>query len=246
MKFALVNDVRTEPSPGLAGTCDLCGRAMIPKCGRYVRWHWAHQRRSGCDPWHEAETDWHLMWKDCFPPHCQERVHVDKLTGEKHIADVKADSGLVVEVQHSPIAEDEMQSRESFYGNMIWIVDARAVDGYFTLGTSFDLATCNPMSYYLKWLSRSTLLKRWSLARKPVFFDTHVQYSSMPAVQTPSAQHVLWRLLEFDPGDGVGLIAPVRSDWLVEAVLKGESVPLMRCEEEDAWRYRRKMVELVR
>ena len=186
------------------------------------------------------------MWKDCFPPHCQERVHVDKLTGEKHIADVKADSGLVVEVQHSPIAEDEMQSRERFYGNMIWIVDARAVDGYFTLGTSFDLATCNPMSYYLKWLSRSTLLKRWSLARKPVFFDSHVQYSSMPAVQTPSAQHVLWRLLEFDPGDGVGLIAPVRSDWLVEAVLKGESVPLMRCEEEDAWRYRRKMVELVR
>ena len=34
--------------------------------------------------------------------------------------------------------------------------------------------------------------------------------------------------------------------WLVEAVLKGESVPLLRCEEEDAWRYQRKMVELVR
>ena len=69
------------------------------------------------------------MWKNCFPQHCQERVHIDERTGEKHIADVKADSGLVVEVQHSPIAEDEMQSRESFYGDMIWIVDARDLDG---------------------------------------------------------------------------------------------------------------------
>ena len=118
MRFATVNEIRTKPFPGLAETCDLCGRAVIPKCGQYVRWHWAHKRRSGCDPWHEAETDWHLMWKNCFPQHCQERVHVDERTGEKHIADVKADSGLVVEVQHSPIAEDEMQSRESFYGDI--------------------------------------------------------------------------------------------------------------------------------
>ena len=44
------------------------------------------------------------MWKDCFPEQWQETVHVDGRTGERHIADVKADSGLVVEVQHSPIA----------------------------------------------------------------------------------------------------------------------------------------------
>ena len=147
MRFALVNEIRTEPYPGLAGTCNFCGRAMIPKCGRYVRWHWAHKRRSGCDPWHEAETDWHLMWKDCFPQYFQERVNVDERTGERHIADVKADNGLVVEIQHSPISESEMQSREDFYGDMIWIVDARDLSGYFALGTSYDLATCNPMSY---------------------------------------------------------------------------------------------------
>ena len=84
------------------------------------------------------------------------------------------------------------------------------------------------------------------MAWKPVYFDTLVQNASTPDAQTPSAQHVLWRLLEFDPSSGLGLIAPVPSDWLVEAILKGESVPLMRCEEEDAWRYRRRMVELVR
>ena len=184
------------------------------------------------------------MWKDCFPQHSQERVHVDERTRERHIADVKADNGLVVEIQHSPIAESEMQSREDFYGDMIWIVDARDLFGYFALGTSYDLATCNPMSYHFQWLSRSTLLKRWSVARKPVYFDTLIQNSFTPTVQTPSAEHVLWRLLEFSPNDGLGLIAPIRSDWIVQAVLNGDSVPLMRCEKEEAWRYRRELVEV--
>ena len=242
MRFALVNEVRTEPYPGLAGICGCCGRAMIPKCGRYVRWHWAHKRRSSCDPWHETETDWHLMWKDCFPPHCQERVLVDERTGERHVADVKVDNGRVVEIQHSPIAEGEMRSREDFYGDMIWIVDARDVFGYFTLGMSHDLATCDPMSYYLEWIGRSTLLNRWAEARKPVYFDILFQNSSTPKVQTPSAQHLLWRLFDFKPEDGRGFIAPVRSDWLVQAVLDGDSLPLMRCEKKDAWRHRRTMV----
>ena len=244
MRFALVNGVRTEPSPGLAGTCAYCGRAMIPKCGRYVRWHWAHKRRIGCDPWHEGETAWHLMWKDCFPKRWQETLHVDGRTGERHIADVKADSGLVVEVQHSPISADELQSREDFYGDMIWIVDARDLHGYFRLGTSLDLATCDPMSYHFQWYSRSTLLKRWSQARKPVFFDTLIESSFTRHVQTPSREHLLWRLFEFDPEDGLGFIAPVRSDWLVQAVFDGDPVPLARCEEDEAGRYRRQFREV--
>ena len=40
-------------------------------------------------------------------------------------------------------------------------------------------------------------------------------------MQTPSAEHVLWRLLEFDLGDILGFIAPVCSGWLVQAVLNG-------------------------
>lgn len=241
MRFALVNGVRTEPSPGLAGTCAYCGRPMIPKCGRYVRWHWSHKRRTGCDPWHESETDWHILWKDCFPREFQEIVHHDERTGERHIADVRTDNGFIVEVQHSPIPEGEMRSREDFYGDMIWIVDARDLHGWFSLGTSFDLATCDPMAYDFRWLGRSTLLKRWSEARKPVYFDTQLRNSLTGHVMTPSREHLLWRLFLFDPGAGLGLIAPVRSDWLVQAVLNGDSMPLMRCEEEDAWRYRREM-----
>ena len=107
---------------------------MISKCGQYVRWHWAHKARLTCDPWQESETDWHRYWKDAFPMDCQEIVHLDEATNEKHIADVKTPGGVVVEVQHSPIAQEEARSRERFYGNMIWVVDARHLSGWFSVG----------------------------------------------------------------------------------------------------------------
>ena len=239
MRFALVDGNRTEPLSGLAGHCPVCDREMTPKCGRYVRWHWAHKRRSGCDPWHEPETEWHLMWKDCFPKNNQEVVHIDNGTGERHIADVKSASGLVVEVQHSPIAQRELLSREAFYGDMIWIVDARDLAGYFSLGTSHDLATFSPMSYHFRWFSRSSLLKRWSVARKPVYFDIYIPNALTANVKAPSRQLVLWRLFGFDLAKDQGFIAPVGSDALVEAVVNGDPLPLHRCEERDAWRYRR-------
>ena len=165
MRFALVDDDRAEPQPGLTGTCPVCGSDMISKCGGYVRWHWAHKRRFDCNPWSEAETDWHLMWKDGFPSDCQEIVQIDRSTGEKHIADVKTPGEVVVEVQHSPISEDELRSREDFYGDMIWIVDARDVAWL----TSRELVLTEPMAYDFEMLSRSTLMKRWSLSQRSVF-----------------------------------------------------------------------------
>ena len=82
------------------------------------------------------------------------------------------------------------------------------------------------------------MLTRWSEARKPVFFD-------LQPLETPLEEHILWRLLVFNPDDGRGLIALVRMDWLVQAVLDGNSVPLAQCEEEDAWRFRREMVQVL-
>ena len=151
MRFAFVNGVRCEPAPGLYGKCCLCDSDMISKCGQYVRWHWAHKGRTSCDPWHESETDWHRYWKDAFPVEQQEVVHIDARTGEKHIADVKTPGGIVVEVQHSPIAEIEVQSREDFYRKMIWIIDARHLTGWFLVGMSYDLASYSPMTYQIEW-----------------------------------------------------------------------------------------------
>ena len=75
-----------------------------------------------CDHWWENETQWHRDWKNCFPEEWQEVVHFAE-DGEKHIADVKTPSGLVIEFQHSAIKLEEIASREQFYKHMIWIVD---------------------------------------------------------------------------------------------------------------------------
>lgn len=122
MKYALVNERRSEAQPGLIGRCPCCDHATISKCGKIKVSHWAHKGRLMCDKWWENETEWHLKWKNLFPNAWQEIVQISN-TGEKHIADVKTDHGLVVEFQHSSIKSEEIKSREFFYKNMIWIID---------------------------------------------------------------------------------------------------------------------------
>ena len=256
MRLALVNGVRSEPAPNLRGKCCLCGGDMISKCGQYVRWHWAHKARTACDPWHESETDWHRYWKDAFPIDCQEAVHVDRRTGEKHIADVETPGGIVVEVQHSPISDEEARSRERFYEEMIWIVDARHLAGWFRLGMSHELASCHPMTYRIEWRGSSRLLKKWSKSPVHVYFD--VMNSAwkhkgedgrlwlLPReTMIPVEDRVLWRLREFDAAHGTGYIAPVQAEAIVEAVMDGVLPPLHICEEEEDWRYRRSFGDIA-
>ena len=228
---------------------------MITKCGRYVRWHWAHKARITCDPWKESETDWHRYWKDAFPVDCQEVVHIDDRSHEKHIADVRTDSAFVVEVQHSPISEVEARSRENFYRNMIWIVDARHLIGWFSLGMAHDLASCSPMMYRIEWWGSSRLLEKWSKSRVHVYFDVMNSAREYvgddgklwflpPETIVPVEERVLWRLLEYDAANRRGYIAPVQAEVVIEAVMNGEIPPLHECEEDDAWRYRRDFSEV--
>lgn len=124
MEVALVDGVRASPAPGLKGQCQLCGSPAQAKCGPLLRWHWAHAGRRHCDPWMENEGPWHKAWKALFPLGWQEVTAVDE-KGERHTADVKRPDGTVIELQNSPMGIDEMESRETFYGNrMIWIVNA--------------------------------------------------------------------------------------------------------------------------
>ncbi|MBH5371012.1 competence protein CoiA family protein [Bradyrhizobium glycinis] len=58
-----------------------------------------------------------------FPAHFQEYIQHDLKAGERDIADVRTDHGLVLEFQHSHLDEKERAAREQYYGNMIWIVD---------------------------------------------------------------------------------------------------------------------------
>ena len=133
MQFALVNGCRSEAQRGTSGICPDCESAMVPKCGPRVIHHWAHASRKNCDPWWENETDWHREWKNRFPEECREISHTAP-DGEIHRADIKTPTGIVIEVQHSPMTDKERESRESFYKNLIWILDGRRFRTRFYLG----------------------------------------------------------------------------------------------------------------
>ena len=124
LKFSFVNGERLSPFPKGKGSCPVCGNDTHAKCGNVKIWHWAHGSNKICDNWWENETAWHRAWKGYWSDSNQEIVHFNELTGEKHIADVKNDDGLIIEMQNSPISQEELISRELFYGNMIWIVNA--------------------------------------------------------------------------------------------------------------------------
>jgi len=126
MKYALLNKERIEAQKGIkSAICPCCGGIVVPKCGKVKIHHWAHKSKENCDLWWENETKWHRQWKENFPKNNQEVVKIDTNTKEKHIADVETSTGIILEFQHSSISQEEQKSREQFYKNMIWIIDAR-------------------------------------------------------------------------------------------------------------------------
>lgn len=133
MRFALNdNGLRIQPSySGQKATCPLCEGMLIGKCGDIYVWHWQHHRDRECDPWKEHETEWHQMWKKEFPEAWQEVIIEHE--GEKHIADIKTDSGTVIEFQNSPISTSTIEIREDFYINMIWVVNAKQFKNNFKI-----------------------------------------------------------------------------------------------------------------
>lgn len=122
MKYAIVNNEKVEATKGAKGVCPSCGFDLIAKCGELKINHWSHKGNRNCDLWWENETEWHRSWKGNFPKEWQEVVHFDK-SGEKHIADVKTQNGWILEFQHSFINPEERQSRDSFYHQLVWVVD---------------------------------------------------------------------------------------------------------------------------
>lgn len=123
MKFALIENTKTEATKGAKGICPNCGSELVAKCGDFKVNHWAHKGIRNCDPWWETETEWHRTWKGNFSTEWQEIILTDELTGEKHIADIQTPHKLVIEFQHSHLDPIERKKRESFYRKMIWVVD---------------------------------------------------------------------------------------------------------------------------
>lgn len=174
MKFALVNGNKVEATKGANGECPCCGSDLIAKCGELKVHHWAHKGSRKCDKWWENETEWHRSWKNYFPVEWQEIVQFDE-NGEKHIADVKTESGWTLEFQHSFLKSEERQARNDFYSKLVWVVDGtrRPTDKKQfekILNESNRLPTNIPI-IKPHFPDECRLLKEWSIGGSLVFFD---------------------------------------------------------------------------
>lgn len=174
MKFALVNDEKAEATKGAKGLCPSCGSGLIAKCGESKVNHWSHKGNRNCDPWWENETEWHRSWKGEFPKDWQEIVHFDD-SHEKHIADVKTQSGYVLEFQHSFLKPEEHRSRNAFYRKLVWIVDGtrRKTDKLQFQKILEHSASVirEPLIMKVHFPEECRLLKEWHDSNALVFFD---------------------------------------------------------------------------
>ena len=159
MLYGLIEGEKMRAKPRLKAQCPLCQKALIAKCGAIKVWHWAHEAGNYCDEWGEGETKWHKSWKDWFGVDRVEVV-IEKRK-KRHIADIVTKKGVVIEVQHSPIAPQIIEAREKFYGRMIWIVDARSFQANLKIRfRPFILKQLKENTSFL-WRGKETVIENW-------------------------------------------------------------------------------------
>lgn len=122
MIWALVENEKIEAEPGKKGICPICGELVFSKCGEINIWHWSHYNNENCDPWYEPESFWHKHWKMTFGKDNAE-IGIEK-EGKGHIADIRTNENVVIELQNSPISKPIIRIREEFYGErMLWLIN---------------------------------------------------------------------------------------------------------------------------
>lgn len=176
MQYAFVDDKRREAFQGGKGSCPICGAGMLAKCGPRIIHHWAHEGRRDCDPWWENETNWHREWKNMFPEACREVSHTAP-NGEIHRAYIKTPTGIYIEVQHSSMTDSERISRESFYKNLVWLVDGKPFKNNFDIYHMLP----NPKSDLAKDLVWSKAKRHMNGANSGMFFRVSANPGSTKA-----------------------------------------------------------------
>lgn len=213
MKYALVNGERQEAQPKLRGSCPNCGSEVVSKCGTQRVWHWSHLQKLECDRWWEPETEWHRNWKGHFPKDWQEVSHA-AADGERHIADIKTDRGLVIELQHSPITPEERASREDFYTTMVWVVDGLRykldLEAFRSAVAHGHILRDDPL--YVDPYKETGIFRRWAPIQRPVFIDFGNEQFSVAGF--PLTEPVLWQFL----------LHPQKKSILIAAVTRGSFI----------------------
>tara|TARA_R110000868_G_scaffold306734_3_gene568102 strand:- start:29431 stop:30294 length:864 start_codon:yes stop_codon:yes gene_type:complete len=218
MKYALVDNIKSEATKGLSGNCPICESRLIARCGEIKRHHWAHKSTRNCDPWWENETDWHRKWKDYFPKDWQEVIH-KAVDGEKHIADVRTPQNLVIEFQHSRIDPEERRSREKFYNDMIWMVDGTRLKRdfpRFLKGMQNLRKTKKPGLYFVDFPYKC-FPSTWLNSSAPIIFD----FLGTDSVEAPSDLRTILYCLYPQIEDGTRILACISREAFIEEIKKG-------------------------
>ena len=245
MHFALIDNLLVEAKHGLSGAiCPGCGAAVIAKCGTQKVHHWAHRNTTMCDSWWETETEWHRSWKNNFPVEWQEVFLPDEQTGEKHIADVRTEHGLVIEFQHSHITPVERSSREQFYKNMVWVVDGTRLKRdlpRFAKGGKFQARELKPGIMQVDFVD-DYFPRNWLKSSVPVIFD--FLGLDLPKSKEDMRNHLYCLFPTHDEWEAVFAIIPRKV--FVRTALNGELKERMRKfmdEMEADWREKQRKRE---
>jgi len=169
MQYALVNGQKREAAPNLVGVCAFCGAIAKAYCGTQVIWHWKHKSDTACDIWKERETEWHRNWKNRFPKEWHEIIHKDE-SGERHISDVKRPDGFFIEFQHSPTSLIEIDSRNNFYNNIIWVLNGSRLKTDVEKISKFKTEITEEGMINVTKL-KLRVVSSWRNISKPIFID---------------------------------------------------------------------------
>lgn len=226
MRFARVDTGLVEAAPYLKGYCPGCDQPVIAKCGAERINHWAHLRGKACDSWWEPETEWHRDWKNHFPNHWQENFLLDTVTGEKHIADVRTEYGLVIEFQHSHINPQERISREKFYGNIVWVVDGTRLTSDFKRfhKGKMDFVPGHRLGLFITTFPDECFPSSWLNSQVPVLFDFK---NVGPDGDFQDEAHCLYCLYP-NAGGLDSLVAVLTKDSFIELCRRGELIPFLK------------------
>jgi hypothetical protein len=125
----LITKERIRAKKGLRATCPCCKEQVIAKCGESMIHHWSHQRNSACS-YGEGEGEWHETMKDIISNFFDAEIEYSVPEDRSHIADIYVpESNSIIEIQHSPISSEDLDSRYLFWKRMrrinsfTWLVD---------------------------------------------------------------------------------------------------------------------------
>ena len=151
MIWALVENEKIEASPKTKGICLICGGKMHSKCGEVNVWHWAHDNNENCDLWYEPESIWHKHWKMTFGKENSE-IGIEK-QGTRHIADIRTNGNVVIELQNSPLLKPIIRERENFYGErMLWLLNGEKFKTNLVIKEFFEDKIYLERKMKIRWL----------------------------------------------------------------------------------------------